>query len=78
MEKELGTPCVHFASPRGRTYRDFDPDLTKELAIKSGYRTVVSTTRGTIQKGDNPYLLNREHLLANWGNYQSRYFFGKS
>jgi peptidoglycan/xylan/chitin deacetylase (PgdA/CDA1 family) len=78
IEKELGISCIHFAVPRGRTGRDFDPDITRDAAIKSGYQTVVTTIRGTIQKGDDLYLLNREHLLAKWGNYQSRFFFGKS
>ncbi len=77
IENELGTSCVHFACPRGRTGRDFDPDITRELAIKSGYQTVVTTIRGSINKGDDPYLLNREHLQAKWGNFQVRYFFGK-
>ena len=45
-------------------------------AIKSGFQTVVTTVRGSIQKGDDPYTLKREHLLAKWGNYQIRYFFG--
>lgn len=78
IEKELGTPCIHFASPRGRIGRDFDPEITREVAIETGYLTVVTTHRGIIQKGDDPYLLNREHLLAGWGNYQSRFFFGNS
>jgi len=77
IEEELGTDCLHFAIPRGRTDRDFDPDITRKLAIKSGYQTIVTTIRGTNQKGDDPYLLKREHLIAGWGNYQMKYFFGK-
>ena len=76
IESELGTPCPHFAVPRGRINRDFDPDITKAAAIKSGFQTVVTTMRGPIQNGDDPYRLKREHLLAKWGNYQIRYFFG--
>lgn len=76
IEKEIGTPCVHFACPRGRIGRDFDPVITREMAIETGYKSVVSTHRGIVQQGDDPYLLNREHLLANWGNHQSRFFFG--
>lgn len=77
IEEKLGADCFHFAIPRGRTDRDFDPDITRKLAIKNGYRTVVTTIRGTIRKGDDPYLLNREHLIAGWGNYQIKFFFGK-
>lgn len=77
IEKEVGAPCIHFACPRGRIGRDFNPEITRELAIESGYLSVVTTHRGIIQKGADPYLLNREHLLAGWRNYQSRFFFGK-
>ena len=78
IEKELGRPCPHFACPRGQPIRDFDPTITKEIAIKSNYQTVVSTHGGTTRQGDDPYLLNRRHLLAKWGNYQLKYFLGKT
>lgn len=76
IEKELGVPCIHFACPRGRIGRDFEPGITRQLAIETGYQSVVTTHRGIIRKGHDPYLLNREHLLAGWGNHQSRFFFG--
>ncbi len=78
IEEKLGTPCRHFAVPKGRIGIDFDPVVTEEIAKKCGYHTVVSLGRGKIQKGDNVYLLNREHLIAKWGNPQIKYFFGKS
>ena len=78
IEKELEMPCPHFACPRGEIGRDFDPDITKELAIKSGYQTIVTTVSGITREGDDPYLLKRRHLLAKWGNYQIKYFFGRT
>lgn len=78
IEEKLGSTCLHFACPRGEPGRDFDPDITKEIAIKSGYQTVVTTNGGTIRKGDDPYFLNRRHLLAKWGNYQLKYFLSRT
>jgi hypothetical protein len=77
IENRLNGSCVHFASPRGVIGRDFDPVLTEKIARKTGYRTVVSNNRGECSPGDNPYLLNRDHLVAKWENYQIRYFLSK-
>jgi peptidoglycan/xylan/chitin deacetylase (PgdA/CDA1 family) len=78
IEERLGVVCDHFCPPNGKIPRDFDPVITEEIALKVGYKTVVSTHRGVIRQGDNPYRLNREHLVAAWGNRQIKYFFGKS
>ncbi len=77
IEEKLGIPCIHFAVPNGIIGKHFDPELTKKIAIKLGYKTLASSNRGKIQKGDDLYLLNREHLLAGWENFQIKYFFGK-
>jgi peptidoglycan/xylan/chitin deacetylase (PgdA/CDA1 family) len=77
IEDRLGMVCDHFAPPNGKIPRDFDPDVTEEIARDLGYKTVVTTHRGIIQKGDDLYRLNREHLVAAWGNQQLKYFFGK-
>lgn len=76
IEEELGRPCVHFASPWGRSGIDFNPDVLERTARKLGFKTAVTTNRGKEQQGGNPYLIHRDHVLAKWGNYQLRYFFG--
>lgn len=77
IEQNLGRPCVHFACPWGRTHVDFDPEVTTLVAARSGYRTFATTDRGKMRQGDDPYRLKRDHLLANWENFQLKYFFGK-
>jgi hypothetical protein len=76
IEKELGVACEHFACPWGRSGIDFDASITTPIAQKLGYKTFATTNRGVVTVGDNLYTLKRDHLLANWGNYQLKYFFG--
>jgi len=76
MEMQLGVACEHFACPWGRSGIDFDAAITTPIAKKLGYKTFATTNRGTVTIGDNLYTLKRDHLLANWGNYQLKYFFG--
>lgn len=76
IEKELGVACEHFACPWGRSGIDFDASITTPIAQKLGYKTFATTNRGAVTVGDNLYTLKRDHLLANWGNYQLKYFFG--
>ncbi|MFM2360048.1 MAG: hypothetical protein RLY16_2041 [Bacteroidota bacterium] len=77
IEKNLPIPCDHFAYPWGRVYENFDPQVTNVIAAKLGYKTMVTTNRGKTIQGDHPYLIKRDHMLANWGNYQLRYFLSK-
>jgi len=76
IEKELGVSCNHFACPWGRTGIDFDPAITTEIAKNLGYQSFATTDRGRMKKGDDLFQLKRQHLLANWGIYQLKYFFG--
>ena len=77
IEKELQTSCAHFACPWGRLHLDFDPSITKPIAIDLGYKSFATTNRGENFKGDDIFQIKRDHLLAGWGNYQLKYFFGK-
>lgn len=77
IEEKLQTPCDHFACPSGRIGIDFDPEITSEIAQKVGFKSVVSVERGKVVKGDNLYLLPREHLVPGWENFQLKYFIGK-
>jgi peptidoglycan/xylan/chitin deacetylase (PgdA/CDA1 family) len=76
IEKELMLICNHFACPWGRTDIDFDPRITTDMAKKLGYKSFATTDRGIMKEGDDLFLLKRQHLLANWGNHQLKYFFG--
>lgn len=77
IEKELGTTCEHFACPWGRSGIDFNPALTTNIAKRLGYKTFATTNRGDVKIGSDLYQLKRDHLLANWSNYQLKYFFGR-
>jgi len=74
IEEHLNRPCEHFCSPFGIPGRDFNVDRDPRLAKSAGYRSMSTTERGVIRRGDNPHHIYRDHILANWGNYQLRYF----
>jgi len=77
IEKNLNTECFHFACPWGRKGIDFHPEITTQISKNIGYKTFATTNRGKMEKGDDLYTLRRDHLLANWDNFQLKYFFGK-
>lgn len=77
IEKELGVECSHFAAPWGRRGIDFNEEILIKIAKENNYKTVVTTNRGKVYQQDNPFLIKREHVLAEWGNSQLDYFFGK-
>lgn len=77
IEEKLKINCEHFACPWGRTNIDFNPEISTEIAKNIGYKTFATTNRGKMQKGDDLYLLKRDHVIANWENFQLKYFFGK-
>jgi peptidoglycan/xylan/chitin deacetylase (PgdA/CDA1 family) len=76
IEEELGVVCSHFACPWGREGIDFEPAITTDLAKRAGYVSFATTDRGRMRKGDDLFLVKRQHLLANWDTYQLKYFFG--
>ena len=75
IEQKLQVSCDHFACPWGRKDIDFFPDITTEIAKKVGYTSFATTNRGKMVNGENLYLLKRDHVLAQWGNFQLKYFF---
>ncbi len=77
IEKQLGIDCTHFACPWGRAGIDFNSAITTDIAKGLGYKTFATTNRGAVTVGSDLYQLKRDHLLANWGNYQLKYFFGQ-
>lgn len=76
IEEELGVKCEHFAVPWGRRGVDFDEKILAKIAEENGYKTVVTTNRGLVTGDENPYLIKRDHVIANWSNNQLNYFFG--
>jgi hypothetical protein len=50
-----------------------DPSLARE----AGYASFASGVRGGMAAGGDPFLLKRDHLLANWGEHQLRYFLSR-
>ncbi|NCU05643.1 MAG: polysaccharide deacetylase family protein [Chitinophagaceae bacterium] len=77
IETELQQPCVHFACPWGQININFNPAITKPLAEGMGYKSFATTHRGKMVSGSDLFQLKRDHLLAEWGNYQLKYFFSK-
>lgn len=74
IEKELEQACEHFCAPYGIPNLDFDPARDTALARAAGYRSFATGTRGAMRQGADPLCLKRDHILANWGNHQLRYF----
>lgn len=77
IERELGTSCDHFCAPVGRPDLDFRTDRDPELARKVGYRSFLTTQRGSVHRLSTPMAVDRDHTLADWGLYQLRYFFSR-
>lgn len=75
IEANLNIVCDHFAAPWGRLNVNFDPTICSSISKKLGYKSFATTERGKMSSGDNLFTLKRDHLLANWSNYQLKYFF---
>lgn len=76
IERETGRPCRHFCCPFGRAGIDYDPGRHPGMARDAGYASFLTGHRGANRKGASAFDIRRDHLLANWGNYQLRYFLG--
>ncbi|MBL6931674.1 MAG: polysaccharide deacetylase family protein [Rhodospirillales bacterium] len=77
IEENTGAPCQHFCPPFGIPGNDFLPERDPDLARETGYRSVLSGSRGAMYQGGAPYMIQRDHFLANWGNSQLRYFLSR-
>ena len=75
IEKFVKKPCIHFCCPFGRANIDYEPNLHPEIAKKLGYRSFLTGHRGANSDAASPFHISRDHLLANWNDYQLRYFF---
>lgn len=77
IESELNVSCIHFACPWGQMNVDFNPAVTEPIAKKLGYKTFATTHRGKMINNSDLFQVKRDHLLAEWENYQLKYFFSK-
>ncbi|MCB0762509.1 MAG: polysaccharide deacetylase family protein [Flavobacteriales bacterium] len=76
IENKLDIDCEHIAIPWGRPGVDYREESTVELARMLGYRSIATTLRGSMDANrHNTYRIHRDHLLANWENFQLKYFF---
>jgi peptidoglycan/xylan/chitin deacetylase (PgdA/CDA1 family) len=74
IERALGITCRHFCAPYGLPGRDFNIDRDGRLAREMGFSSLATGLRGPNRPGGDPFSLRRDHVLANWGLYQLRYF----
>ena len=74
IEKNTGHPCRHFCAPYGNPDRDFHLSRDGRLAMDTGYSTFATGVRGPNRQGCSPFALRRDHMLANWGMHQLKYF----
>jgi peptidoglycan/xylan/chitin deacetylase (PgdA/CDA1 family) len=77
MERELNVPCEHFCCPTGRPGIDFRVERSPEIARQLGSRSFLTTRRGSSQRKSVPMMIERDHTIADWSNYQLRYFFSR-
>jgi peptidoglycan/xylan/chitin deacetylase (PgdA/CDA1 family) len=76
IEHAIGRECRHFCAPYGLPGKDFDSMRDPALAREAGYASFATGVRGAMT-GPEPFLLKRDHLLANWGEHQLRYFLSR-
>lgn len=76
VEENTAHPCHHFCCPFGRAGMDYDPMVHPKMAGDVGYRSFLTGHRGKNRAGDSPFDIKRDHVLANWSDYQLRYFMG--
>jgi peptidoglycan/xylan/chitin deacetylase (PgdA/CDA1 family) len=74
IKNNLGQTCTHFCAPYGNPTTDFDIDLHGQMAKSAGYASFATGGRGPTKRRDNPFAIKRDHMMANWGEYQLRYF----
>ncbi|MCC7418392.1 MAG: polysaccharide deacetylase family protein [Acidobacteria bacterium] len=77
IERALGIACRHFCAPYGMPGADFDPDRDPRLAREAGYRTFLTTARGSLRRPPSPLAIERDQAVAAWPPYQLRYFFSR-
>jgi peptidoglycan/xylan/chitin deacetylase (PgdA/CDA1 family) len=75
IERELGRACRHFSAPFGKPRLHFNVDRDPHLAKSSGFASFATTKFGVARRGDSPFFIPRNRVVAAWGDYQFRHFF---
>jgi peptidoglycan/xylan/chitin deacetylase (PgdA/CDA1 family) len=70
IERELGSPCHHFACPWGQPGQDFDLAVHPEHARRAGFRSFMTTEPGPNYAHADPFAIRRFPLLATHWNAQ--------
>jgi hypothetical protein len=65
VERELSTPCEHFAFPCGVPVRAFARRHV-DMVRRAGYSSAGSTVVGRQRPGDDPFLVRRTRLEPEW------------
>jgi peptidoglycan/xylan/chitin deacetylase (PgdA/CDA1 family) len=74
IEERLQVPCHHFAATWGHPDKDYDTKVHPQLAQQLGFHSFLTTERGLMRAGDNPYRIRRDALLAYESNAVIKYF----
>ncbi len=77
IEAELGIECRHFCAPVGTPDRDFIVNRDPQIASRLGYKSFLTTQRGSASRPLRPHFIERDHVLPSWDAYQLRYFFSR-
>ncbi|MBK7946601.1 MAG: polysaccharide deacetylase family protein [Flavobacteriales bacterium] len=77
IEEKLGIACRHFACPWGKPVVDFDPAVAPGIARALGYSSFAASNRGAMRAGGDVFMLTRDHMVADWENFQLRYFLSR-
>ena len=77
IQAETRCPCDHFSCPWGNPLRHLKLNRETKLAQNSGYRSLSTSQRGAMRRGDSPYSIRRDQLQAAWSLGQLRYFLSR-
>lgn len=62
ISEQVGVECNQFACPWGQPIKDFVPERDPDLAQQIGYRSFMSTVRGSVTKGHRSIVLPRDQI----------------
>jgi peptidoglycan/xylan/chitin deacetylase (PgdA/CDA1 family) len=77
IAEQIGGECNHFACPWGQPYDSYIPERDPDFTKKAGYRSFMSTTRGSARRGHKSIVLPRDRVEPGWELYRLKYFFSR-
>jgi len=75
IEEKTGKECKHFCCPWGKPLINFIPGRDPQTAAYMGYKSFLTTERGRNYSGLTPFFIQRDHVIATWGNSHLKYHF---